>query len=77
MLPRVRAPTLLLVGSEDNGVLDLNRRAYGLLPADKQLLVIEGAGHLFEEPGALERVARVTAEWFTHALAPRAAEARP
>jgi putative phosphoribosyl transferase len=77
MLPRVRAPTLLLVGSKDETVLELNRRAYALLRSDKQLLVIAGAGHLFEEPGALERVAQVAADWFTHALESRAVEARP
>jgi putative phosphoribosyl transferase len=77
MLPRVRAPTLLLVGSEDDVVLELNRRAYAQLGGDKQLLVVEGAGHLFEEPGALERVARVSADWFTQAFEAHAAEARP
>jgi pimeloyl-ACP methyl ester carboxylesterase len=65
-LERVRAPTLLIVGGADVQVLELNRRALELLGAPvKQLVVVPGASHLFEEPGALEEVARVTAEWFS------------
>jgi putative phosphoribosyl transferase len=65
-LERVRAPTLLMVGGADVQVLELNRRALELLGAPvKQLVVVPGASHLFEEPGALEEVARVTAEWFS------------
>jgi pimeloyl-ACP methyl ester carboxylesterase len=64
-LERVRAPTLLIVGGADRLVLDLNRRALALLRTEKQLVVVPGASHLFEEPGALEEVARLAAEWFS------------
>jgi putative phosphoribosyl transferase len=64
-LRRVRAPTLLIVGGADEVVLELNRRALELLPAEKQLAVVPGASHLFEEPGTLEVVARLAADWFT------------
>jgi putative phosphoribosyl transferase len=67
-LPRVQAPTLLIVGGADPVVLDLNKQAFELLQADKHLVVIPGATHLFEEPGALEEVARLAAEWFTRHL---------
>jgi dienelactone hydrolase len=64
-LQRVRAPTLLIVGGADLQVLELNRRAFELLgAAEKQLAVVPGATHLFEEPGVLEQVARLAAEWF-------------
>jgi putative phosphoribosyl transferase len=68
-LRRVRAPTLLLVGSNDPVVLDLNRQALEQLPTEKQLVVIPGATHVFEEPGALEEVASLAADWFTQHLA--------
>jgi putative phosphoribosyl transferase len=64
-LPRVRAPTLLIVGSLDRLVLELNQQALEQLPAEKQLVVVTGATHLFEEPGALEEVARLATEWFS------------
>jgi putative phosphoribosyl transferase len=64
-LPRVRAPTLLIVGSLDRLVLELNQQALEQLPAEKQLVVVAGATHLFEEPGALEEVARLATEWFS------------
>jgi putative phosphoribosyl transferase len=67
-LAHVRAPTLLIVGGADPTVLDLNKQAFELLQAEKQLVVIPGATHLFEEPGALEEVARLAAEWFTRHL---------
>ena len=67
-LAQVRAPTLLIVGSLDSVVLELNQRALELLPAEKQLTVVPGATHLFEEPGTLEEVARLAAEWFTRHL---------
>ena len=60
----VTAETLLLVGSRDRDVLELNRRAAAILRCPHRLEVIEGAGHLFAEPGTLERVARLAAEWF-------------
>ncbi len=64
----VQAPTLLLVGGEDTEVLALNRRVYRQLRAEKELAVIAGATHLFEEPGALEEVARRAAAWFARHL---------
>jgi dienelactone hydrolase len=66
----VSTPTLLIVGSEDHLVLDLNREAQKLLRADSRLDVIAGASHLFEEPGALEQVARRAADWFARWFAP-------
>ncbi len=63
-LPRVRAPTLLIVGGEDALVLDLNRSAMRRMAAPVELAVIPGAGHLFEEPGALERVVELARDWF-------------
>jgi putative phosphoribosyl transferase len=64
----VAAPTLLLVGGADDVVLELNRRALAALRCAKELVVIPGATHLFEEPGALEEVARLAARWFTRHL---------
>jgi dienelactone hydrolase len=72
-LPRVQAPTLLIVGGLDDVVLDLNRRAYETLTARKELVVVPRATHLFEEPGALEEVARLARDWFTRYLGPPAA----
>lgn len=63
-LSQVRSPTLLLVGGNDELVLRLNRQAFTHLTVYKQLVVIPGATHLFEEPGALEEVARLATEWF-------------
>ncbi|HWA88075.1 MAG TPA: hypothetical protein VG710_17735 [Opitutus sp.] len=66
-LERVRAPTLLLVGEEDTDVIPLNRDAYERLQCEKCLEFVPHAGHLFEEPGALDVVARRAADWFvTH-----------
>ena len=67
-LPGVKAPTLLIVGGEDFDVIELNRTAYENIPAKKKLEIIPGATHLFEEPGALEEVSRLSAEWFTRYL---------
>lgn len=64
MLDRVTAPTLLIVGGADEVVIDLNQRAYKELNTEKELSIIPGATHLFEEPGALEQVAGLAAEWF-------------
>ena len=61
----VKAPTLLLVGSRDEDVLELNHEAYVRLPCTKELSVIPGATHLFEEAGALEEVARQAGTWFS------------
>ncbi len=63
-LAKVRAPTLLLVGEADSDVLQLNRVAYAKLQCEKELSVIPDATHLFEEPGALDEVARQAADWF-------------
>jgi pimeloyl-ACP methyl ester carboxylesterase len=63
-LALVEAPTLLIVGGHDVQVLDLNRQALARLHCEKQLSVIPGASHLFEEPGALEEVARQASAWF-------------
>ena len=77
-LARVRAPTLLIVGGDDVEVLRLNRAALERLPGTKALEVIPHATHLFEEPGALARVATAAADWFRRHLArPTAGESRP
>jgi putative phosphoribosyl transferase len=67
-LPLVQAPTLLIVGSRDTPVIPLNQMALSLLPGEKRLELIEGATHLFEEPGALEQVARLATQWFERYL---------
>jgi putative phosphoribosyl transferase len=63
-LKMVEAPTLLIVGGEDKTMLALNRQAEGRLHCVKELRVVPGATHLFEEPGALEQVVKLAAEWF-------------
>ena len=70
-LSRVVSPTLLIVGGRDEVVLRLNQEAYAQLQCKKALKIIAGATHLFEEPGALEEVARLAAEWFREHLQPR------
>ncbi len=67
-LPRVRAPTLLIVGGNDDLVIELNRKAYRELRGEKELKIIPGATHLFEEPGTLEQVAVAAARWFARHL---------
>jgi putative phosphoribosyl transferase len=67
-LPRVVSPTLLIVGGRDLEVLELNRRAAARLRCHHDLVVVEGAGHLFEEPGTLERVAELAVGWFRRHL---------
>lgn len=67
-LERVTAPTLLIVGSNDEIVLELNREAFDRLAGIRQLDIVPGATHLFEEPGALDEVARLAREWFLHYL---------
>jgi len=67
-LSRVRARTLLIVGSEDPLVLDLNRHAMERLEAETRLEVVPGASHLFEEPGTLDRVAELARDWFVERL---------
>ena len=63
-LPQVKAPTLLIVGGNDFPVIDMNQDALEELRAEKKLVIVPGATHLFEEPGTLEEVSRLTAEWF-------------
>jgi pimeloyl-ACP methyl ester carboxylesterase len=66
-LRRVKCPTLLIVGERDELVREFNEETWELLPCEKELVVVPGATHLFEEPGALEQIARLGAEWFeTH-----------
>jgi dienelactone hydrolase len=67
-LPSVTAPTLLIVGGRDPEVLELNRSAAAALRCPHDLVVVEGAGHLFEEPGTLERVAELAVMWFRRYL---------
>ena len=67
-LGSVTAPTLLLVGGFDDVVIDLNRQAYARLHCEKELVIVPGATHLFEEPGTLEEVARQAAAWFAKHL---------
>ncbi len=67
-LTHVKAPTLLLVGSADHGVIELNQQAYAAMTCEKKLTLIPGATHLFEEPGTLQQVAYDAAEWFKQHL---------
>jgi dienelactone hydrolase len=75
-LSRVRAPTLLIVGARDEEVLRLNREAMARIPAQHRLVVVPRATHLFEEPGALDTVARLAARWFAQHLVLEQSEAR-
>ena len=75
-LALVRAPTLLIVGGRDAQVLELNREAFAQLTCEKRLEIVPGATHLFEEPGALDRVALLARDWFERHLTPAAARAR-
>jgi pimeloyl-ACP methyl ester carboxylesterase len=65
-LPKVEAPTLLIVGGHDDVVIELNQQAYAALTRarERKIEIVEGATHLFEEEGALEEVARLAKEWF-------------
>ncbi len=67
-LSQVKAPTLLLVGGSDTEVIELNRQAMEQMTTVKKLVIVPGATHLFEEPGALEEVSKVSANWFLHYL---------
>jgi putative phosphoribosyl transferase len=67
-LAKVTAPTLLLVGGEDQPVIEMNQQAYRLLRCPKKLTIIPGATHLFEEPGTLEQVAEQALKWFQQHL---------
>jgi dienelactone hydrolase len=75
-LSAVRAPTLLIVGGWDAPVITLNQEAYAQLKAPKELVIVPGATHLFEEPGTLEEVARLAAAWFSRHLSRAHTEAR-
>jgi dienelactone hydrolase len=68
VLDRVKAPTLLIVGGRDHFVIELNQDAYRRIAAEKELKIIAGATHLFEEAGALEQVAFLAAQWFIRYL---------
>jgi len=67
-LPAVKAPTQLIVGGDDHQVIVLNRQALAELRVEKQLQIVPGAGHLFEEPGALDAVAALARDWFMRHL---------
>jgi putative phosphoribosyl transferase len=67
-LQLVRSPTLLIVGGDDEPVIKLNDEAYAWLQCEKEMKIVPGASHLFEEPGKLEEVARLAAEWFRRYL---------
>ena len=70
VLPRIRAATLLVVGSLDTIVIDLNRHAYNRLQCEKRMEIVPGASHLFEEPGTLDVAAHLAATWFKEHLQP-------
>ena len=63
-LPKVKAPTLLIVGGDDTPVIGMNEEAYDQMKALRKMEIVPGASHLFEEPGALEIVARLASDWF-------------
>jgi putative phosphoribosyl transferase len=63
-LPKVKAPTLLIVGGKDDVVIDLNEQARAQMKCECKIDIVPGAAHLFEEPGALEKVAELASEWF-------------
>jgi dienelactone hydrolase len=69
-LHRVQAPTLLIVGSFDHDVLILNRKAYFQLECEKEFKIVKGASHLFEEPGAMQKVCEHASRWFEKYLQP-------
>lgn len=67
-LPRVKSPTLLIVGGDDRPVIGMNREAFERLTCEKEMVIVPGASHLFEAPGTLEEVARLAREWFENHL---------
>jgi pimeloyl-ACP methyl ester carboxylesterase len=67
-LPKVKAPTLLIVGGDDVPVIAMNQQAYDRMTAVRRLEIVPGASHLFEEPGTLEQVARLARDWFQRYL---------
>jgi len=72
VLSKVNASTLLIVGGHDDVVIGLNEKAYAQLTCEKELKIVPGATHLFEEPGTLEQVAQLASAWFKKKLQPRA-----
>lgn len=68
ILGLVSAPTLLIVGGRDEAVIQMNQRAFEMLQCEKQLRIVDGATHLFPEPGALEQVAKLASQWFSQHL---------
>jgi len=71
-LAMVEAPTLLIVGGEDKPVIPLNEKAYSRLRSTKELVIVPGASHLFEEPGTLEKAALLARDWFSRYFLPQA-----
>jgi putative phosphoribosyl transferase len=71
-LPKVESPTLLIVGGLDYPVIEMNKAALSRMHCEKELKIVSGATHLFEEPGTLEQVADLAAEWFQRQLVPAA-----
>lgn len=69
-LAKVQAPTLLIVGGLDTAVIELNREAMAQMHAETKLVIVPGATHLFEEPGTLDQVTKLAADWFVRHLAP-------
>ena len=69
VLNRVKAPTLLIVGGDDSPVIGMNQRALAALQSEKEMVIVPGATHLFEEPGTLEKVAALAKDWFLKHLA--------
>src|SRR5207237_8052017 len=70
-LRKVKAPTLLIVGGEDHVVIDLNEQARAQMKCECKIDIVSGATHLFEEPGALEQVAKLASDWFVKHIGPR------
>jgi len=68
VLDRVKAPTLLIVGGDDFPIIDMNRSALAHLKSRKKMVIVPGATHLFEELGALEKVAEIARDWFAEYL---------
>src|SRR6266513_5456892 len=72
-LPKVQAPTLLIVGGNDDGVIELNQMARDQMHCEVKLEILPGATHLFEEPGALEKVANLASDWFVKHIGAKSA----
>src|SRR5207237_10866208 len=70
-LPKVKAPTLLIVGGEDHVVIELNEQARAQMKCECKIEIVPGATHLFEEPGALEEVAKLASDWFVKHIGSR------